>query len=319
MAEEVEKSFPFDSDEINGEYDREYAAEDFARYFRTFISSGTFMQPSDNLQVVANGDMTVTLKKGAMMIDGYRYDAEGDIVIGLDPADGVLNRIDRISATWSKEDRDVHYTLRKGTESYEPAPPECRRTSDFRDYVVADVYVKAGTISIKQSDITDQRLNSEVCGLAMPFMSIDTKLIFDQLQAFYKETVENNAEWEETKKARFDKWFEMMKDQLSEDAAGFLMANKLGITDDSKENTVTFESRDTQNPDSYENIDLLTSGETHKSLWNKMSIAVKNMRFLHKRMGGFSFYPNELTQAEYNALPAETKSTPKLLFVVRKG
>lgn len=35
-------------------------------------------------------------------------------------------------------------------------------------------------------------------------------------------------------------------------------------------------------------------------------------------LGGFSFYPMELTQAEYNALPAETKSTPKLLFVIKK-
>ncbi len=39
---------------------------------------------------------------------------------------------------------------------------------------------------------------------------------------------------------------------------------------------------------------------------------------LFAAMGGFTLYPNELTQAEYDALPAATKSTPKLLFVVKK-
>ena len=54
MAEICEKSFPFDSEEISGEFDREYVADDFARYFRAFISSGTFMRSPTNLQVFAN-------------------------------------------------------------------------------------------------------------------------------------------------------------------------------------------------------------------------------------------------------------------------
>ena len=185
MAEIVEKSFPFDSEEIDGEFDREYVADDFARYFRAFISSGTFMKQSTNLQVIANGDMTVTLKPGSMIIDGYRYDVTSDIIIQLDPADGISNRIDRISATFSREDRDIHYTLQKGEFSYNPTPPTCRRTADCKDYVLADIYVEAGAISIKQKDITDQRLNSEVCGLAIAFSEIDTTTIFLQFTEWF--------------------------------------------------------------------------------------------------------------------------------------
>ena len=180
MAELSEKSFPFDSEEIEGVYDRTYLADDFARYFRTFISSGVFMKQSTNLQVIANGDMTVRLMPGAAIIDGYRYDVESDIIIQLDPADGVMNRIDRISATWSKEDRDIHYTLQKGELGFSPNPPACRRTADCKDYVIADIYIEAGAISIKQKDITDQRLNSKVCGLAVAFSEIDTTTIFLQ-------------------------------------------------------------------------------------------------------------------------------------------
>lgn len=177
MAVSSEKYFPFDSDEVDGKFTREYLAEDFARYFRAFISSGTFMAVSDNLQVIANGDMTVTLKPGSLIIEGYRYDNVADIIIPITPADGVLSRIDRISITWSKSDNDIHYTLQEGYFSYNPAPPVCRRTEDYKDYVVADIMVQAGAISIRQNDITDQRTNNAVCGLAVPFGNLNTSAV----------------------------------------------------------------------------------------------------------------------------------------------
>ena len=182
MALETEKSFPCDAEETETGYDKEYVADDFARYFRAFISSGIFMKEDTNLQVIANGDMTVTLKAGKMIIDGYRYDSTGDIIITIDPADGVLGRIDRISATWCKDEGDIHYTLQKGTPSYKPVAPECRRTEEYKDYVVADIYVAAGVIKIQQQNITDQRLNSDVCGLAIPFTELNTNAIFTQYQ-----------------------------------------------------------------------------------------------------------------------------------------
>ncbi len=219
MAELSEKSFPFDSDEINGVYDREYYAEDWMRYFAAFISSGTFLKEPTNLQVIANGDMTVTLKPGSLMIDGARYDNVDDIIIQLDPADGVLSRIDRIAITWSKPDRDAHYTLRKGSMSYEPVAPVCRRTEEYKDYVTADVYVRAGAISISQTDITDQRLNSEVCGLAVPFTDINTTGIFLQLQSFYEQTVATQEEWQAEQEKTITEWFEEIRELLRKENA----------------------------------------------------------------------------------------------------
>ncbi len=198
MAENSEYSFPFDSVEVDGKPDREYLADAFAEYFRAFISSGIFMKESTNLQVIANGDMTVTLKPGRMIIDGYRYSNVSDILVSLSPADGIMNRIDRVSVTWSAEDRDIHYTLQKGIPAYRPAPPVCRRDAEYKDYVVADIYVAAGAISIRQADITDQRLNSTVCGLAFPFYDLDTATLYDQLNDFYKEFVDkSNTSYDE--------------------------------------------------------------------------------------------------------------------------
>lgn len=227
MAAQSEKSFPFDSYMVNGKYDREYHADDFARYFRSFISSGMFMKKSSNLQVIANGDMSVTLKPGNMIIDGYRYENTDDIIIQLDPADGVLDRIDRVSITWSKEDRDISCTVQKGVPSYEPVPQECRRTSDYLDYVSADILVAAGAIKITQKDITDQRLNSEVCGLALPFTELDTSTLNAKLQEYYDRVMRENDEWKQDEKDKFTTWFENIKGQLEGDVAANLQ-NQIG-------------------------------------------------------------------------------------------
>lgn len=226
MAENSEYSFPFDSEEVDGKPDREYLADVFAEYFRAFISSGTFMKESTNLQVVANGDMTVTLKPGRMMIEGYRYSNVADILMRLDPADGVMNRIDRVSVTWSAGDRDIHYTLQKGIPAYRPVPPECRRNAEYKDYVVADVYVAAGAISIRQTNITDQRLNSTVCGLAYPFHDLDTSALYDQLNDFYLEFVDkSNTSYEEFKQMAADAYHD-----FSDDISGYISTLKQDST-----------------------------------------------------------------------------------------
>ncbi|MBO5208478.1 MAG: discoidin domain-containing protein [Lachnospiraceae bacterium] len=223
MGLESEKAFPFDAEKDSmGNYDRIYYADDFARYFRSFISSGIFLKEHDNLQVIANDDMSVTIRPGAIIIDGYHYENTEDIIVQLDPADGVLNRIDRISISWIKEERDAHKIVQKGESSYEPISPECRRNAEYKDYVLADVYVAAGVIKITQDNITDQRLNTDVCGLAIAFSEIDTTLIFSQLQAFYEKVKSENADWAKEKQEAFDKWFENIKNQLEGDVAANL-------------------------------------------------------------------------------------------------
>lgn len=247
MAQETEKSFPFDAVETESGYDKEYVADDFARYFRAFISSGIFMKDPTNLQVIANGDMTVTLKPGKMIIKGYRYDNTADIIIDIDPADGVLGRIDRVSATWSQEDRDIHYTLQKGTPSYEPVAPACRRSEEYKDYVVADIYVAAGAIKIQQQNITDQRLNSDVCGLATPFTDLNTDAIFTQYQDAVNE---------------FLKFADTCIDGTVVGKIEADLKNKLDKTGDSGKNVVAFEqSSSRQN---------LMSGDTHKTMFGKI-------------------------------------------------
>lgn len=315
MENNVERAFPFDSQLVDGQYDREYMADDFARYFRAFISSGLFMEENTSLQVLANDDMTVTLHPGKMIIDGYRYDAVGEIIIPISPADGLLDRIDRIAITWSRADRDIHCTIQEGEFGYEPVAPECRRSAEFRDYVVADIYVAANSISIKQSAITDQRLNSEVCGLAAPFMSVDTTFIFNQLQAFYKETVQDNTIWTESERSKFEQWMELIKNQLSEDAAGHLQLQVNEIKQYISDSTDDTFSEQTEYLEGdyciFENILYKFTANKKMGSWNpeivKRTNIITEIKELFDALGGLKL--RKISEQDYQQLPDKDDNT----------
>ncbi len=163
--------------------------------------------------MVANDDMTTTLKKGNLMIDGYRYELMEDMIFHHTAADGVLDRIDRISVTLDTAEREIHAIVREGEYSYKPVAPQCRRNSEHLDYVVADVRVVAGAIKIVQANITDTRLSKELCGVAFPFWKLDTQPFFAQLNSFYNEFVAKSdssykrfQDWQEDKKAEIAAW-----------------------------------------------------------------------------------------------------------------
>lgn len=246
MALACEKSFPFDAELVNGEYDRTYLADDFARYFRELVYSGVFMRESTNLQVLANGDMTLTLKAGSAIIDGYRYQSTKDITITVPPADAVLQRIDRVSITWDKDDREIHYEYIEGTPAINPAAAELRRDAEHQDYIVAEIEVRAGVISITQTDITDTRLDSTICGLASPFAELDTTTLYVKLEEFYRSFVENTVNWQTQEKEEFMEWFDTLKDVLSGDVAGNLQLQINALVQSQFERYYGLEAQETE-------------------------------------------------------------------------
>ncbi len=60
---------------------------------------------------------------------------------------------------------------------------------------------------------------------------------------------------------------------------------KLAKTGDTKDNTVTFTTGDSLSPTGWADIVAVASGETHTSLFRKISLAIKNLRYLYKIMG----------------------------------
>jgi len=246
----AESSGFFNAELVNGQYDREYLAEAFAKYFSLFIANGVFPNPSDGLQVFENttADMNVLMHPGYAWIDGYWYKLDGNLTLAIDPADGVLNRIDSIVVRWDLEKRNIYAQVVKGTPASEPTAPEVVRSPDFSDLCVAHIRVDAGTTKIMQSMITDTRMNSSLCGIVTGVVqSIDTTTLFEQYQAALKEFQDTRMvefdEWQEQEKSDFDNWFETIKGTLDGDTAGNLLNLITQETADRKAADAAIESK----------------------------------------------------------------------------
>lgn len=227
----MEQSGFFNS--ING--DRRYKAEIFAQYFASFIGNGVFPNPSTNLQITENNDMTITISPGKAWINGYFYINSDELILPIDPADGVLNRVDRVVLRLDVIERKISAKVKKGQFGDAPNPPELQRDDDAYELGLADIEVNKGVISITGANITDFRLNTELCGIVHATIDqVDTTTIFNQFQSWYSENTQsfrkdwetwfyyNTGNWETS----FIEWFDDIKGYLVDDAAAFL-ANEI--------------------------------------------------------------------------------------------
>jgi len=213
---------------VNG--DRKYKADDWARYFSKFITNGVFPNIGSNLQVVTDGNnMTVNLKAGAAWINGYMYENTSDLTINVDVADGVLNRIDRVVIQLNYADRLIRTEIKKGAFASSPVAPSLQRDADIFELGIADITVNKGITSVTQSNITDLRLNTNICGMVNSLLQADTTAIFNQFQDWFNSTkVVSEDEINQfigQQEQDFNTWFESIKGKLDGDVAAKLSSD----------------------------------------------------------------------------------------------
>ena len=223
----AEKSSFFTS--LNG--DRKYKSSDFAEYFSTFIGNGVFPNPSTNLLVTANGDMTINLSPGFAWINGYMYHNTDNLTLTVEHADSALKRIDRVVLKCDFINREIKAYVKKGSFASNPIAPNLERGVNAYELSISDILVENGVISIQQSKITDTRLDENVCGIVTQTVKeIETSELYRKLQGYIDERGQDVKGWVETATAQweidFNTWFETIKDVLSGDVAGNL-ANRI--------------------------------------------------------------------------------------------
>lgn len=147
-----------------------FAAGDNAAV-RALSTPGMAVEVTDGTGWIANAG-----KNGVVWwIDNESTDG-AKLQLTVDPADGVLNRIDRVIVEW-KTTNYVDYPevkILKGTPSSTAAAPTLTNNSTLRQLSLAQVSVAAGTTAITASMITDDRLDATVCGIVTEKVSIDT-------------------------------------------------------------------------------------------------------------------------------------------------
>lgn len=209
-------------------YDRAEEASFFAKYFSNFIGNGIYPNPSTGMQVLANEGMQVNISSGYCFINGYFGWIEETEVESLTvQASETLPRIDRVVARLDLVERYIELKIKKGTASSNPIAPDIERSSDYYEIALADIRVNSNVGKITQANITDLRLDNNLCGIVTGVIKqVDTTTIFNQFKAWYEETTQQASidieviltEFQEG----FNEWFEHIKGQLSEDAAGHL-------------------------------------------------------------------------------------------------
>lgn len=224
--------------------DRTYSADDMNRPYRKLISNGVFATPkgtpSDFLQVfTAENGMNVIVSAGYALIGDKWFENPSDLIITISQNSEVLTRIDSIIAQVDKTqpERKGNIVYRQGVASSNPTHPTINTEDDIAEFRLADIIISPSCVEITQGLITDCRGSEECPWVTSLIYQVDTSTLYAQWQAAYKkyyedQEVEHDNFFTEFKQQmstffteeeqEFIEWFEKMKGQLSEDAAGNL-------------------------------------------------------------------------------------------------
>lgn len=216
-------AFPYDSEIIRYEsdgmpvYDRAITSKEYRNLFLKYFTEGVFPNPSDNFQIVENSSQGALVKKGYANVRGVLIELKQDTPITFEQADS-LDRIDRVVLRHNdtKSVRYADVVILKGSPSNSPQAPNITRDETIWDIVLADVRIRKNSSNVTQAQITDRRLDSELCGIvAGTIKEVDTTTLYNQIQS-------DLSQFKENEQAEFLEWFEKIKGQLGEDQAGNL-------------------------------------------------------------------------------------------------
>lgn len=192
--------------------DRKYNAESFEEWLKPFFISGVFTGSLEVTELDTPG-MGVKVNSGYANLDGKVARWTSNNTIAVATASGVYDRIDTIVLRRDNTNRQISLDIVTGVAAANPQPTAPTRDSDTFELVLAQIYVGMGETEITQSDITDTRLDPDLCGyVCAAVQSPDFSDLYDQFTA------------------QFMVWFDHMKDQLDDDAAGHLQLEIDAIT-----------------------------------------------------------------------------------------
>lgn len=107
--------------------------------------------------------------------------------------------------------------VKQGVPQNTPTPPPLERNTEGWKLALADVLVGASAVEISQADITDTRLNKELCGIIHGVIDqVDTTNIFNQYQDFFNT-------WSKEQQQAFYDWWENLDHIIDDDLAASLV------------------------------------------------------------------------------------------------
>lgn len=175
--------------------DQYYGPDDLTGYFTDFYTNGIKADSTENLQVVANTNMTLVVKAGTAYIDGHFFKPKASKTITLTESDVQYPRIDVVVVRCDHVNQKVKLDVIKGTAAENPTIPELQRKNGIYDLGLAAVTVKPNTMSVSQENIKDLRFDNNYCGVVTgKIETISTTDLFAQYEAAWDAFVESLGE-----------------------------------------------------------------------------------------------------------------------------
>ena len=232
-------------------HDRLYDAIQMSSIFDGIIRDGIFSTIGDTMIVTAPEDgMYVNVGSGRAWFNHTWTLNDTDYPIEAEEAEVVLDRIDAVilEVNSSTEVRANSIKFLKGTPSTNPVKPTLTHNAEVNQYALAYVRIKAGQTTIFQSDIENAVGTDETPFITGVLQQVSIETLLKQWEAEFNtyftnfkntSTTEFNN-WFAAKVSEytawfaqmqtdmdsnfddFDAWFQRIKGQLSEDAAGHL-------------------------------------------------------------------------------------------------
>ena len=188
------KSFPNNQDVFIG-------AEDVMRWLHGRTSgvyaggnNAAVTVPDTHGMVVEVGDGTGWLanaeKNGIVWWIDNKAKTGKKLQLTIDPADSVFKRYDRVIVEWKTTNYVAYPEVKilKGKASSNPTVPLLTNNDTIRQISLARISVEAGATQITAAAITDERLDTSVCGLVTEKVSVDTGTMQSQFSAMLSET-----------------------------------------------------------------------------------------------------------------------------------
>lgn len=237
------KSFPNNQDEYIG-------AEDVMRWFHG-RTSGVFGAEENTAVAPVLDSMAVTVSDGTGWLsndnaNGIVWWVDNEeknghkLQLSVDMADAALPRIDRVIVSWPTTNYiDLpEVKILKGTPASNPVAPALTNDNVVRQISLAKITIPAGSTIITGAMITDERLDSSVCGLVTESVSIDTSVLQAQFTELMERVAEElsrlNAGTEQMLKTTYDPDNDGLIDVSIIKGLAEVMANMGYITNDTK-------------------------------------------------------------------------------------
>lgn len=242
---------------VNG--DRKYDTRQFSNLIGNLVIDGVFASVGTAFVVNSAGGLNITVGAGKAWFNNTWTWNDSVLPLTLSDAELLLNRIDAVvlEVDESVSARSNSIKIITGVSATNAARPTMINTETIHQYPLCYIYRAAGSTAVTQADITNMvgSVDTPFITGVLQTVSLDELLgqwrtqldqfvaredaeldeftvkketefdeWFDQLKADLTSEMQLLDQWITSEQEDFLAWYQRMKDQLSEDAAGNLQA-----------------------------------------------------------------------------------------------